>query len=76
MKSLLSTKSLKILKGSLPPSGLQEIATQLGISLSTVSRTLSGKNKKRQSEVVEAALEIVSREKEKTQKLSNRIEAI
>ena len=76
MKSLLSTKSLKILKGSLPPSALQEIATRLEVSVSTVSRTLSGKTKKRQSEVVEAALEIVNREKEKTKELNNRIEAL
>jgi len=76
MKSRLSTKSLKTLRESLPPSALQEIASMLDVSISTVSRTLSGKNKKRQSEVVEAALEIVNREKEKTQELSSRIEAI
>lgn len=76
MKSLLSTKSLKTLKESLPSSGIAEIAERLDISISTVSRTLNGLNKKRQSEVVEEALLIVSREKEKSKQLLNRIESL
>lgn len=76
MKSLISTKSLRKVKYSLPKNGMEEIASRLNISAATVSRVLNNKNKKSQREVLECALQIIEEEKQKINAMENLIESL
>lgn len=76
MKSLINTKKLKRLKRSLPKNGMQEIADELGISLTTVSRTFSGENRSRLQDVVEISFKIVERERLKIEELNKKIDSL
>lgn len=76
MKSQLSTKYLNKLKAALPSDGMERIAEKLNISLSTVSRALSGKGEKRINQVAEAAIELIAEEKLKVKNLEQKIDSL
>lgn len=76
MKSLISTKSLSLLKKKLPPNGMELIAKKLSVSQSTVSRVINGITLKRQEDVVFAAIEVIKEEKERLDLLNREIERL
>ncbi|WP_336845554.1 hypothetical protein [Sphingobacterium multivorum] len=76
MKSQLSTKYLNKLKVALPSDGMERIAEKLNISLSTVSRALSGKGGKRINQVAEAAIELIGEEQLKVKSLEQKIDSL
>lgn len=64
---------LNAIKKALPSGGQSKIARKVNVSISTVSYVLSGQ--RNNEKVIEAAISIIEEEKEKQNKLSERLKA-
>lgn len=73
-KSQLSTKSLEKLRDELPKGSYSVISERFKISKSTVSRVLSGKMEN--IDVIEYAIYLAERKRNKIDALSNKIDAL
>lgn len=74
MKSHLSTKDLLIIRKNLPHGGIKQIGELTNLDQSTVSKVLKGVFKN--DLVIECAIEIIEKTKNRTNALRNRINKI
>ena len=73
MKSQISTKSLKTLRGQLPLGAINTIAERVGVTQSTVSKALNGKGKTINTKILEVAIQLRDEHKAKVAGLEAQI---
>lgn len=76
MKSQITTKKLRKVKNLLPAGAYEIIAKDLNVSVSTISRVFTGKNKKIIIEVLDKSLEIIRNEENKLSSISTEIDQL
>lgn len=60
----------------LPKEGMQKIADEMKVHVSSVSRTLNGKNPSKEEEVVDIALRIIEEAQQRKKELEDRIKKL
>jgi len=76
MKSQITTKKLRKVRNMLPSNAYETIAKELDVSVSTISRVFTGKNKRLVIEVLDKALDIIRDEETKLSNISSEIDQL